>query len=439
MVPGCVPFPPVMLRKITDALGAFVKGGIVVNNDRYIVISADCHAGGDIPDYRPYLESEWHEDFDSWASSYENPHEDLRGDLGPRNWDSARRLRDLEADGQAAEIIYPNTIPPFYPKSSLTAQPPSLTTADADRRWAGLQAHNRWLVDFCNDVPGRRAGVVQINLYDPEASAAEIYWARENGLRGGVLLPGTPPGIGLPELHDVCYEPIWKAADECGMPMNHHTGSAAPPADGSPEGMVTFLLEVSWYAHRALYQLMIGGALERHPNLQLVFTEQGTAWIPDELARLDYFFGRMMGSSGSQEEAWGAEVVGKLSLKPSEYWARQCHVGASFMRPAELPARHVVGIDRIMWGSDYPHRESSSPYSREAIALAFAGVPRDEVEQMLSLNAAKLYGFDLEQLRPIADRIGPKVEEVFAGLAPRSVPADANMCPAFAGYEFATD
>jgi hypothetical protein len=54
-----------------------------------------------------------------------------------------------------------------------------------------------------------------------------------------------------------------------------------------------FLLEVSWYAHRALYQLMIGGALERHPNLQLVFTEQGTAWVPDELARLDYFFGRL--------------------------------------------------------------------------------------------------------------------------------------------------
>jgi len=411
----------------------------VSTDERYIVISADGHAGGDIGHYREYLESKWHDDFDAWAAEYENPYEDLEGDLGARNWDSARRMADLEADGQVAEIIYPNTIPPFYPKTSLTAQPPALTTADAERRWAGLQAHNRWLVDFCNDYPGRRAGVVQINLFDVENSVAEIHWAREHGLTGGVLLPGTPPGTGLPQLHHASYEPIWQACEELGMPVNHHTGSAAPPMGPDPEDTITFLLEVSWYAHRAFYQLILGGALERHPDLQLVFTEQGTAWVPDELLRLDYFFNRMSSSDGSQEQVWGAEVMSRLSLKPSEYWARQCHVGASFIRPMEMGVRHQVGVDRIMWGSDYPHKEASSPYSREAIALAFAGVPKDEAEKMLSLNAAALYGFDLDQLRPIADRIGPRVDEVFAGLPPRAVPRDANMCPAFAGYEFAAE
>lgn len=409
------------------------------NDERYIVISADGHAGGNIPDYRPYLESKWHDDFDAWAADYENPYEDLEGDLGARNWDSALRMADLEADGQAAEIIYPNTIPPFYPKTSLTAQPPAVTKADSDRRWAGLQAHNRWLVDFCNDYPGRRAGVVQINLHDVENSVKEIRWAAEHGLTGGVLLPGTPPGSGLEQLHHACYEPIWQACEELGMAVNHHTGSAAPPMGPDPEDTITFLLEVSWYAHRAFYQLILGGALERHPNLQLVFTEQGTAWVPDELLRLDYFFDRMRSSDGSQEQVWGAEVMARLSLKPSEYWARQCHVGASFIRPMEMAVRHQVGVDRIMWGSDYPHKEASSPYSREAIALAFAGVPKNEAEQMLSINAAKLYGFDLAYLRPIADRIGPKVDEVFAGLPPRAVPREANMCPAFAGYEFATE
>lgn len=409
------------------------------SDERYIVISADGHAGGNIPDYRPYLESKWHEDFDAWAADYENPYEDLEGDLGARNWDSARRMADLESDGQAAEIIYPNTIPPFFPKTSLTAQPPAVTKADSDRRWAGLQAHNRWLVDFCNDYPGRRAGVVQINLHDVENSVKEIRWAHEQGLAGGVLLPGTPPGSGIEQLHHACYEPIWQACEELGMAVNHHTGSAAPPMGPDPEDIITFLLEVSWYAHRAFYQLIIGGALERHPNLQLVFTEQGTAWVPDELLRLDYFFDRMRSSDGSQEQVWGAEVMAKLSLKPSEYWARQCHVGASFIRPMEMGVRHQVGVDRIMWGSDYPHKEASSPYSREAIALAFAGVPKHEAEQMLSINAAKLYGFDLDFLRPIADRIGPRVDEVFAGLPPRAVPRDANMCPAFAGYEFATE
>lgn len=409
------------------------------SDERYIVISADGHAGGNIPDYRPYLASKWHDDFDAWMADYENPYEDLAGDLGARNWDSDRRMADLEADGQAAEILYPNTIPPFFPKTSLTAQPPAVTAADAERRWAGLQAHNRWLVDFCNAFPGRRAGVVQINLHDVEASVAEIRWAHENGLRGGVLLPGTPPGSGLPQLHHACYEPLWQVCEELSMPVNHHTGSAAPPMGPDPEDTITFLLEVSWYAHRAFYQLILGGALERHPDMQLVFTEQGTAWVPDELMRLDYFFERMSGSDGSQEQVWGAEVMGRLSLKPSEYWARQCHVGASFIRPLEVGIRHRVGVDRIMWGSDYPHKEASSPYSREAIALAFAGVPKEETERMLSLNAAALYGFDLDLLRPIADRIGPKVDDVFAGLAPRSVPRDANMCPAFAGYEFASE
>jgi predicted TIM-barrel fold metal-dependent hydrolase len=406
--------------------------------EHHIVISADGHAGGNIGDYRPYLERRWHDDFDAWAADYVSPYEDLEGDLGERNWDSARRMVDLEADGQAAEVIYPNTVPPFFPKVSLAAQPPAVTKDDSDRRWAGLQAHNRWLADFCAEYPGRRAGVVQINLHDVEASVAEIRWGRDHGLHGGVLLPGTPPGVGLEQLHHSCYEPIWQVCEELGMPVNHHTGSAAPPMGPDPEDTITFLLEVSWYAHRAFYQLILGGALERHPDMQLVFTEQGTAWVPGELDRLDYFFDRMRSSDGSQEQVWGAAVMATLSLQPSEYWARQCHVGASFVRRAEVAARYEVGVDRIMWGSDYPHKEASSPYSREAIALAFAGVPREETVRMLSGNAAWLYGFDLASLQPIADRIGPRVDDVFAGLPPRAVPREANMCPAFAGYEFAT-
>ena len=135
-------------------------GAVVVDaqgEERYIVVSSDGHAGGNIPDYRPYLESKWLDDFDAWAAAYEMPYEDLLGDLGARNWDSDRRRRDLEADGQVAEVIFPNTVPPFFPKVSLSAQPPAITPADMEQRWAGLQAHNRWLADFCNDLPGRRA------------------------------------------------------------------------------------------------------------------------------------------------------------------------------------------------------------------------------------------------------------------------------------------
>jgi hypothetical protein len=160
--------------------------------------------------------------------------------------------------------------------------------------------------------------------------------------------------------------------------------------------------------------------------------------VPDFLGQLDYFFDRMRNAVGSQEREWGLPVVEKMSLKPSEYWARQCHIGASFIRPSEVPIREQVGTDRIMWGSDYPHKEASTPYSHEAIRLAFAGVPTDEVQKMLGGNAAELYGFDVDALRPLARRIGPRVADVAAPLGPGLVPRAADTCPAFVGYEFAT-
>ncbi|MEX0664321.1 MAG: amidohydrolase family protein [Acidimicrobiia bacterium] len=405
-------------------------------DERYVVISADCHGGGNVLDYRPYLDPEWHDDFDAWAADFEVPHDDLKGDKGDCNWDSARRARDLEDDGIVAEVVFPNTVPPFFPKTALTAQPPAMTRTDSERRWAGLRAHNRWLAEFCAD--GRRAGVAQINLHDIDASVAEVRRIADAGITGGILLPGTPPGLDLPQLFDPSYEPLWAVCEELGVPVNHHTGSAAPPMGPTDVDAVVFLLEVSWWAHRALTHLITGGVLERHPGLQLVFTEQGTAWIPDELVRLDYFFDRMGRAEGSQEAEWGRSVVGELSLRPSEYWARQCHVGASFIRPAEVELRHAVGVEKIMWGSDYPHKESSHPYSLEAMRLSFAGVPTEEVAMMLGGNAAELYGFDLAALRPIAARVGPRVADVDRPIIPGELPIEADKCPAFAGQTFAT-
>ena len=403
--------------------------------ERYTVISADCHGGGWLTDYRPYLARRHHDDFDAWVSTYEIPYEDLTGPDGSRNWDSDRRLADLEADGIVAEVIYPNTVPPFFPKVSLTDQPPAANSGDLERRWAGLQAHNRWLADFCAAAPGRRAGIAQIMLHDLDAAVAEVRWAKAAGLTGGVLLPGTPPGSSLVPLYDAdYYEPLWAVCEELGMPVNHHSGSAAPPMGDANVDKVVFLLEVTWWAHRALTHLMVSGALERHPGLQLVFTEQGTAWIPPELARLDYFFGRMGTAIGSQEYEWGCPVVSGLSLKPSEYWARQCRVGASFIRPEEAAMRHAVGVDRIMWGSDYPHKEASFPFSLAALRASFAPVDPVEAQAMLGGNAAQAYGFDMDFLAPIAAKVGPAVADVARPLAVGEVPAGAERCPAFVGY-----
>jgi predicted TIM-barrel fold metal-dependent hydrolase len=213
------------------------------------------------------------------------------------------------------------------------------------------------------------------------------------------------------------------------MPVNHHGGGGGPYYGEEQISYVMFVLEVPWFAHRAMWALMFSGALERHPQMQLVFTEQGTAWVPERLKELDHFWARMRdASSGAQESLWGGPVR-ELSLSPSEYWERQCHIGASFLRPSEVKLRHEVGIERVMWGTDYPHVEGTQPFTREALRATFHDVPEAEVRAIVGGNAAALYGFDLAQLQPLVDRIGPTVEEVATPLD--RVPDGGLKCPAF--------
>ncbi|MFE1752790.1 amidohydrolase family protein [Streptomyces anandii] len=398
--------------------------------ERYTVISADCHAGADLYDYRPYLERRYHDAFDAWAAAYVNPHEDLLADSADRNWNSARRLAELEDDGIVAEVVFPNTIPPFFPSGALMA--PAPTAAEFELRWAGLRAHNRWLADFCAAAPGRRAGVCQILLNDVGEAVREIRWAAAAGLTGGVLLPGTPPGSGLPELHSRSYDPLWAVCAELGVPVNHHAGSASPPLGDEPAARAVFMVETTWFSHRALWHLVFGGAFRRHPGLNLVLTEQGSGWIPGVLDMLDYYHGRLVAAAtraATAESKFGAGLAERMGAPPSAAWRENCHVGASFMRPHEVPLRHRIGVGRIMWGSDYPHDEGTHPYTREALRHSFAGVPGDEVAAMVGGNAARLYGFDLDLLDAVAAEVGPTVAEVAEPLA--EPPADATS-PVFA-------
>ncbi|MFJ5274118.1 amidohydrolase family protein [Streptomyces sp. NPDC088358] len=400
------------------------------DDDRYTVISADCHAGADLLDYRPYLEKEHHGAFDAWAAAYVNPYQDLLADTADRNWNSERRLAELERDGIVAEVVFPNTIPPFFPSASLTA--PAPTAREFAQRWAGLRAHNRWLADFCAAAPGRRAGVFQILLNDVDEAVREIRRAAGAGLTGGLLLPGTPPGSGLPELHSTAYDPIWAACAELGVPVNHHAGSASPPLGDEPAARAVFMVETTWFSHRALWHLVFGGAFRRHPGLKLVLTEQGSGWIPGVLDMLDYYHGRLVaaGTKASTAEAkFGAGLGDSMGKRPSQVWRENCWVGASFMRPHEVPLRDRIGLDKIMWGSDYPHDEGTHPYSREGLRIAYAGLEREEVAAMVGGNAARVYGFDLERLAPLAAKAGPTVAELAEPLG--EPPADATS-PAFA-------
>lgn len=383
----------------------------ITDNRRYVVISADCHAGADLRDYKPYLESRYHDEFDAWADSYVSPFGDLVKADADRNWDSARRLRDLEADGIVAEVLYPNTIPPFFPRGGLTALAPG--PGEFERRLAGLRAHNRWLAEFCAEAPERRAGIGQILLNDVDEAVRDVHWIADHGLRGGVLLPGVPPGAPLPPLHAPLYDPVWRACEERGVIVNAHAGSHSPDYGEYPASLSMWLMEASWFSHRPLWTFIMSGVFDRFPGLRLVLAEQGSSWIRNALDTMDGFYPQI--AKGNIGELRFLEPQ-LLEHMPSEYWERNCFVAASFLHRDDCQRRDRIGVHKIMWGSDYPHLEGTAPFSKEAIRLTFAGVPEDEVAAMLSGNAAALYGFDLERLAPIAAAVGPPVDEVAAGL-----------------------
>lgn len=400
--------------------------------DRYTVISSDCHAGADISDYKPFLDEQYHQAFDEWLTTYQNPFDDLGREDADRNWNLDKRLDEQAADGVVGEVVFPNTIPPFFPSASLIAPNPG--PEDLELRWAGLKAHNRWLAEFCGRSNGRLAGVAQILLNDVEAAVEEIHWIADNGLRGGILLPGVPEDSGLPPLYAADYDPIWAACAEAGLPVNHHGGGGAPiPSMSHDAAGAVWVFENHWWAHRAFWHLMFSGVFERHPSLRFVMTEQASGWIPELLKGMDMATARFA-DQGSALSRFAGKTAGSLPLKPSEYWARQCWVGASFMRPIEAELRHEIGIDKIMWGSDYPHSEGTWPFSNEALRHAFADVPEDELRPMLGGNAAHVYGFDLAEMDRLAADVGPTVE----GL---QVPLDEipdSPCAAFANEPIRT-
>jgi hypothetical protein len=104
-------------------------------------------------------------------------------------------------------------------------------------------------------------------------------------------------------------------------------------------------------------------------------------------------------------------------------------VGASFFSRPECEQRHAIGVDRIMWGSDFPHLEGTWPWTAESLRHTFATVPPGETERMLGLNAARCYDFDLASLRRAADRVGPRLEDL---RAPASIPDDDRARASFA-------
>jgi predicted TIM-barrel fold metal-dependent hydrolase len=395
--------------------------------DRYMILSSDAHAGAPMAAYKDYLEPSWHDDFDAWLSAVVNPWVDVND---TRNWDTADRLVAMDAEGVTGEVLFPNTLPPFYDVLAHLSGVPR-DRADFERRWAGLRAHNRWLVDFCDELPERRRGLIQLLPNDVDAAVDEMHFASRHRALGGVMLPAVPPNHEIAPYFHERYEPLWRTAVELGLPIHQHQGSGNPDAamDQDPAISVTFVNHELW-TRLTLSHLIVSGVFERHPELRFVWTEMpGLRWAVEDLERMTRQL-RVVQSRYADDPrqvnyfpTFGSAATESLTLTPIEYFRRNCYIGASLLAPFDVSDIHVLGADRIMWGHDFPHPEGSDGRTSDALRANFWDFPDAECREMLAGTAADVYHFDLDALTPVAQAIGPPVELVHTPLAemPESV------------------
>lgn len=399
--------------------------------DRVIVVSSDAHVTARPADYTQYIDPQYRDAYkdsmpsiDAVSRVYDNSVEDggfffsaegvahrkeverellHEGALAEVQWDSALRTRALEADGVVAEVLFPNGTPFWIEIDVING---TSRAYPAELQAAGKRAYNRWLADFCADLPGRRIGVAQISLHDVDAAVAEIEWAANAGLKG-IMYPAGMMEAEEPEMtaiYNPRFERLWDALDETGLVVHVHGG--ASPEYYTPDVRLQLLLllsEAEFWSRRPLWFMLWSGALERHPELNLVFTEVCASWVPSTLEHLDAIY--------HSKEYFGF-VKSILPRSPSEYWHRQCHVGASMLTAAEVDMRDAIGVDNIMFGVDFPHIEGTWPNTKKWLQSSVGGIPQDEVRKILGENAIKLYGLDRDVLQAAADRVGPTVEEL---------------------------
>ena len=406
----------------------------MADNDPYLIIAADSHAGLPTEQYREYLESKFHPQFDEFLAErhevieaatrmgvrseqyakewFEEHDDELAG-----GWDAIKRDQVLDGDGVAAEVVYPDadavesrTCVPFGAGLGLSGD------LDPELGMAGAKAHNRWLVDLVSTSPQRRCGVALVPItVEIDKVLAEIRWAKEHGL-GAVMIPAM--WVNQAPYHDRKYDPVWALCEELQMPVVTHSGSADRDQYGEHLGI--YVTEVTWWPARPMWFLLWSGVFHRYPGLKFCVTEGGCWWLPQLL----WFWDRLaMGQKGSEKLSRGPfeETLG--DLLPSEIVDRNCFTGLANVKRRELGMRYEIGIDNMLWGTDFPHPEGTWPNTREWLQKTFHDIPIDETRRMLGLSAAEVFNFDVTALQPLAEKIGPTPEDL-GQLGPGRTAAD---------------
>jgi predicted TIM-barrel fold metal-dependent hydrolase len=290
----------------------------------------------------------------------------------------SQRLANIDADGVSAEML----IDGFGPN-----------TADPSLQHEITLAFVRWFKDYTTPAPHRFTAAVVVSLAaGPDIVIEEIEAAHRNGIRC-VHLPPAPQlaAAWLPHYNHSLYEPMWDALNERGMAAIWHSsvGREKPRWrwNGTERGWEALLmLDIETLHHSTLKYLLLAGIPERHPNLKFGYIESGSDWVAPILRQLDRYFG-----------ARAANPQHQLAMKPSEQWARQGFC-AGPLDSREIGARHAVGVNNLLFGSDYIHTEGTYPNTRRHLSKLLSEIPAEEAWAIVAGNATRLFGFDPAKL-----------------------------------------
>ncbi|HWS44389.1 MAG TPA: amidohydrolase family protein [Acidimicrobiia bacterium] len=351
--------------------------------------------------------------------------------------DPVLRLADMDREGVAAELIYHGDFRLGDLFHNNTNRKYPLEAWDA-----GARAWNRWAADNFGFAMDRFLVTGAIGpCIDMDTAVADIRWIADRGF-AATYVPGYMRHANTAPLFDDSWEPFWSACEECGIALVVHAGFGwdqgtvfpqlekirddVSKAAGSLDRDVLFAHadavadeSVQFFSdflnsprpRRPMWQLMLGGVFDRHPDLELVLTEIRADWIPATLRHLDACYEADRGDLPAQR-------------RPSEYWRSNCLAGASFIHKAEVEMRHEIGVETISFGRDFPHPEGTWPHTKEWLRDAFAGVPEHDVRLLLGENLIRFLDLDRDRLAELARRIGPTLDDIVgdtSGVAPELI------------------
>jgi predicted TIM-barrel fold metal-dependent hydrolase len=292
--------------------------------------------------------------------------------------DPHAHVLDMDTDTVAGGVLYPS--------QGLTVYriPDGLLLS------AIFRAYNDWLADFCQPYPHRLKGIAMLNVDDIKDAVGELDRAATRGL-AGVMIPIRP----LEHRYDhPLYEPLWAAAQDLAMPLSLHVGTRRwqPGMDPNAPSLSRDVVETSnreYEVREAIAAMIFGGVFERYPQLKVGAVEFEVAWAPYFMSRMDdVYTARAVGVSGRRF---------KHDALPSDFFRQ--HIFLSFQEDAlGIELRSHIGIENLLWASDYPHAESTFPRSREIVDRILQGVPETEQIQIAGANTAQLYHFSTEKL-----------------------------------------